>query len=189
MSEDLDDFNALAGRLLIATQGNAGAFYKTLVLVTEHSEEGGSVGYVLNKPFTSLQPKEIFKERDISCLGSNFQLMWGGPIDLTHGAVLHTDDYQTPGTHLLDNHLAITETQQILDDITTQSGPKNFLICVGKSTWAPGQLVEEIMDSSWIPIPFSFDLVFNSPTNKKWQDALATLNIDANLLAHKAGKA
>lgn len=190
MPETLDDFEALAGRLLIATQSDADQlFYKTLVLVTEHSAEAGTVGYVLNKPFLSLSPKEIFKDRDISFLGADFQLMWGGPVDLTHGAVLHTNDYQTAGTQILKNNLALTETQQILDDITTQTGPKHFLICVGKTTWAPGQLIEEIMDSMWVPIPYSFDLTFNTPVNKKWQEALATLNIDSNLLAHKAGKA
>lgn len=190
MPENSDDFNNLTGRLLIATLAGADSpFYKTLVLIAEHSAEVGSVGYVLNKPFTSLPLKEIFKERDTSNINSDFQLMWGGPVDLTHGAVLHTSDYNGTNTKLVTNNLALTETQQILDDIVNKTGPQNFLICVGKATWAPGQLAEEIMDCSWIAIPFSMQLVFDTPTNKKWQEALATLKIDSNLLAHKAGKA
>ena len=190
MSENLENLNHLAGQLLIATQCGAEHFFnRALVLVTEHSALTGAVGYVINKPFVSLKPKEIFKDRDISCLDPDFQLLWGGPIDLGHGMVLHPDSYKTQDTQVLDNHLALTETQQILDDISNQIGPDHFLILVGKSVWDAGQLEEEIMGHLWIPAPCSADLVFNTPCNKKWQEALATLNINANLLADKAGKA
>ena len=190
MSDNFNNIDHLSGQFLIATQSGAEHFFnKSLVLITEHSPLTGSVGYVLSKPFVSLNPKEIFKERDISFLNSDFQLLWGGPIDLGHGIVLHPDSYQTPETRLLENHLALTETQQILDDISAQAGPQQFLILVGKSVWDAGQLEEEIMGNLWIPAPCSTDLIFQTPHNKKWQEALATLNINANLLTDKAGKA
>ena len=190
MSEQPDNLKILTGRLLIATQDGAEHFFnKTLVLITQHAENTGAVGYVLNRPFNSLSPKEVFKHRDISRIDQNLQLMWGGPIDLGHGVVLHTNKYQTPDTVNLGQQLALTETQQILDDIAEQSGPEHFLILVGKATWAPGQLEEEIMNNMWIPIPVDYNLIFRTPDNKKWQEALATLNIDSNLLAIQPGKA
>ena len=190
MSENRDNLKDLAGRLLVATQGGSEHFFnKSLVLITEHTLATGSVGYVLNRPFGSLSPKEVFKHRDISQINQNLQLMWGGPIDLGHGVVLHTNEYQTPDTISLGNQLALTETQQILDDIAAQAGPEHFLILVGKATWAPGQLEEEIMNNMWIPIPVDTNLIFQIPDNKKWQEALATLNIDSNLLAIQPGKA
>ena len=117
------------------------------------------------------------------------QLMCGGPVDLKHGIVLHSDDYQVTDTKLLDNHLALTETQQILDDIANGKGPQHFLILIGKAAWEPGQLEEEFMANMWISTTSSFDLIFNTENEKKWQETLATLNIDANLLTAKAGKA
>ena len=190
MGNNLPSFDSFAGQLMIATQCEGGhLFYQSVVLITEHNLEIGSVGYIINHPFDTLSPKEIFRNRDITHLGNNFQLMRGGPVDMSHGAILHTDDYHTIDTHPLDNHLALTETQQILDDISNQEGPQHFLALVGKSVWEAGQLEEEIMNNMWIPIPFSFELIFKTPNNKKWQEALATLKIDANLLAHQAGKA
>ena len=137
----------------------------------------------------TLEPKEIFKDRNIDHLGPDFHLMRGGPVDLDHGTVLHTDDYHALDTHPLMHNLALTETQQVLDDIANRSGPQHFLALVGKAAWAPSQLEEEMMGNMWIPSPYSFDIMFNTPDNKKWQEALATLKIDANLLISQAGKA
>jgi len=187
---DLNNLTHLIGQFLIATQSGAEHFFsKTVVLITEHSPLTGAVGYVLNKPFVALSPKEIFKNRDTSFLAPDFRPLWGGPIDLGHGVILHTDSYTTQDTHLLENHLAITETQQVLDDLSARIGPDPFLILIGKSVWDAGQLEEEIMGNLWIPAPCSTDLIFNTPYNKKWQESLAILKIDANLLTDHAGKA
>ncbi len=190
MVKELPPFESLAGKLLISAQNDAGDFFnKSVILITEHSAEEGAVGYLLNRPMQNLVAQEVFKDRDISFLGSDFVIKNGGPVDVTHGAVLHSAEYKAIDSHTLFHNLAITETQQILDDISNQLGPQHFVVFIGKSAWAPGQLEEEIMGNMWIPAPYSFDLVFNVPDNKKWQEALATLNIDANLLANRAGKA
>jgi len=189
MVKELPPFESFAGQLLISAQNDAGDFFnKSVLLITEHSAEGGAVGYLLNRPMQNISVQEIFKDRDVSSLGV-LNLKNGGPVDVMHGAVLHTDEYKTMDSHMLSHNLALTETQQILDDIAQQCGPHHFLIFIGKSAWAPGQLEEEIMGNIWITAPYSFDIVFNVPDNKKWQEALATLKIDANLLANRAGKA
>ncbi|MBQ4472465.1 MAG: YqgE/AlgH family protein [Alphaproteobacteria bacterium] len=184
-------FQSFAGQFLIATQtDNNSLFGRCVVLITKHSKTNGAEGYIINKPLVSMSPAEVFKDRPFQFLGEDFHIYSGGPVDLDHGAVLHSTDYHALDTHQVLPDLALTETQQILDDISTQqSGPKHFIVMVGKSAWAPNQLEDEIMGNIWIPAPFSFDLMFHTPDNKKWQEALATLKIDANLLAQNAGKA
>ena len=190
MVKELPPFQSFAGQFIVATQNEMGQFFnKAVVLITKHTQDEGAEGYILNKPLTQLTPKEIFKERDISHLGKDFHLMRGGPVDLDRGAILHTNDYHALDTHPLDNHLALTETQQILDDISDQLGPSHFLALIGKAAWAPGQLEEEMMGNMWILAPYSFDIVFNTADEKKWQETLATLKIDTNLLTSNAGKA
>lgn len=190
MVKTLPPFQSFAGQFMISAQNEAGQFFnRAVVLITKHTEKDGAEGYIINQPFTSLSPQEIFKKRPIEHLGKDFHLMRGGPVDLGHGAILHTHDYHVLDTHPIHNNLAITETQQVLDDISNQVGPHHFLALVGKSVWAPGQLEEEIMGNMWIPAPFSFNIIFFTPDNKKWQEALATLKIDSNLLTNQAGKA
>ena len=183
-------FQSFAGQFLIATHAdNDSLFGHCVVLMTKHSKTQGAEGYIINKPLPAISPAEVFKERPFQFLGEDFHIYNGGPVDVGHGAVLHSTDYRALDTHPLLNDLALTETQQILDDICEQSGPKHFMVVVGKAAWAPGQLEDEIMGNMWIPAPFSFDLMFHTPDNKKWREALATLNIDANLLSDQAGKA
>ena len=158
-------------------------------MITKHNSEEGAEGYIINRPFPSIPVKDIFKERNVSFLGPDFHLMCGGPVDLRHGTVLHTKDYETQDTKKMDVPLAFTETEQILDDIAWRQGPEHFLVLIGKAVWDVGQLEEEFMANMWISIPFSMDLVFGIEDNKKWQEALATLKIDANLLSERAGKA
>ena len=190
MARTIPPFQSFAGQLMIFAQNEPGqVFDKSVVFITKHTQNEGAEGYIINQPLMTLSPKEIFKDRNIQHLGTDFHLMRGGPVDMDHGAVLHTDDYHALDTHPLIHHLAITETQQVLDDIADRIGPTNFMALVGKSVWAPSQLEEEIMGNMWIPAPFSFDIIFKTPDNKKWQEALATLKIDANLLTHQAGKA
>lgn len=190
MAKQLPPFESFAGKMLIAAQNEVGHFFdRSVILITEHTKETGATGYVINQPFYTLSPKEIFKQRNIQHLGSDFMLYRGGPVDLGHGCVLHTDTYRALDTELLLGGLALTETQQVLDDISDKTGPDPFLVLVGKSLWGPGQLEEEIMGNMWILAPLSLDLIFKIPDNKKWQEALATLNIDANRMANNAGRA
>ena len=190
MDRPLPPFQSFAGQFIVAVQNEAGQFFdRSVVLITKHTETDGAEGYIINQPFITLSPKEIFKDHDIQYLGKEFHLMRGGPVDMDHGAVLHSDEYRALDTKPLMNHLAITETQQALDDIADRSGPEHFLVLVGKAAWAPGLLEEELMGNMWIPAPFSFDVVFNIPNEKKWQEALATLKIDSNLMTSQAGKA
>ena len=190
MVRTLPPFQSLQGQLIISAQNEAGQFFnKSVILITKHTEQGGATGFVLNHPLTHLTPREVFKERDISCLGDDFHIYQGGPVDLGHGAVLHTDDYHALDSQDLFHHLLLTETQQVLDDISEGTGPKDFIVFVGKSVWERGQLEEELMGNMWILAPLHLDLIFHTPDNKKWQEALATLGIDANLLISEAGKA
>ncbi len=189
MANPLPPFRSFAGELLVSAQNETGRFFdKTLILITKHTESGAE-GFVLNHPLQTLTPKEVFKHRDISFLGADFHIYRGGPVELGRGSVLHTDDYHALDTMPLPNGLAFTQTQQILDDISLRAGPEHFLALVGKCAWEKGQLEDELMGNVWIPVPFSRTLIFATEDNKKWQNALATLNIDINLLANDAGRA
>ena len=183
-------FISLTGKLLIATQNSTDSMFgHSIVLITHHTQTDGAVGYILNKPLQSLSPAEVFKDRPFDFLGPDFCVKRGGPMDLGHGAVLHSAEYQALDTQPLFDNVALTETQQILDDISDQIGPKYFMILIGKAAWAPAQLEDEIMANMWIQTDPSFDLIFKTPDNKKWQESLATLKIDAKYLAFNAGKA
>jgi len=183
------DCENLQGKLLVAIQTELGDFFHhSLVLLTTHTTDFAE-GLVLNKPLRSTVQQAILKQLDITPKLDITTIWQGGPVDLTHGSIIHTPEYQTQDTVMITEGIALTQTQQILQDIANQKAPEKFLFCVGHAAWQAHQLEEEIMGNIWIPVPADPDLIFETPHEKKWQDALATLHIDTTRLSLAAGKA
>ena len=49
---------------------------------------------------------------------------------------------------------------------------------LGYAGWGAGQLESEMKQGSWIPVDLDYSLVFETPIDKRWEAALATLGID-----------
>jgi len=185
----LTSCESLQGKLLVAVQTEVGDFFHhSVVLLTAHTPDF-SEGLVINKPLASALQQDILDKLNIVPKLSVSTIFQGGPVDLTHGSILHSAEYQTPDTVMITDDIALTQTQQILYDISNKKAPENFLFCVGHAVWQAHQLEEEIMGNIWIPVSTTSNLVFGLSTEKKWQDALATLKIDANRFSLIAGKA
>src|SRR2546429_9806090 len=78
--------DSLKGQLLIATAGLLDPnFHRTVVLVTEHSEEG-AMGLVLNRP-AELAAAEAAPQLE-SLVGPEEPVFVGGPVESQAGVVL-----------------------------------------------------------------------------------------------------
>lgn len=180
-------FSSLQGQLLISMQTEPGEFFhQSVVLLTAHTKDYAE-GLVINHPLPVSIRRNILDQMDLRLdINTMYQ---GGPIDLTHGSILHTVEYQTKDTEFITDDIALTQTQQILQDIAINHPPKKFLFCVGHAAWKANQLEEELMGNIWIPVLANASILFDTPNEKKWQSALATLKIDATRLSMVAGKA
>jgi len=54
---------------------------------------------------------------------------------------------------------------------------------------APGQLRDEINQNAWLTCDASHDLVFDRPSDDKWDAALASIGVSPELLSGTAGSA
>lgn len=149
------------------------------------------MGIILNQP-SNLTIRELL---NIPVAGNvdesldDLKIHTGGPIDKDHGFILHDSDYQYDATIKVADHLYLTSTTNILDDIAQGAGPQNKLIVLGYAGWAPGQLEQEISDNSWLTTPFEHQLVFSTPAERQWLYAGKLLGIDLNLLSVQPGHA
>ena len=185
----LTSCDSLQGKLLVAVQTEPGDFfYHSVVLLTAHTPDFAE-GLVINKPLQPTVQQDILDKLNITPKLVVSTIFQGGPVDLTHGSILHSMEYQTPDTVMITDDIALTQTQQILFDIANDKAPEQFLFCVGHAAWQAHQLEEEIMGNIWIPVPAKAELVLGLTPEKKWQDVLATLQIDANRFSSVAGKA
>lgn len=187
-------FQSLKGQLLVAMPGiDDLRFNKTVIYIYEHSLEFGAHGLVINKPANKMSFNDILTQLKIDTIDTSKthvpQILLGGPDQITHGFILHSDDYFRPETCFIENNIALTSTQDILEDIAAGNGPNQSLIALGCASWIRGQLEDEIMSNVWLTVPADPHLLFQTPFSNRWEKAIEGLGINHFYLTNISGKA
>jgi putative transcriptional regulator len=65
----------------------------------------------------------------------------------------------------------------------------NALFALGYCGWSPGQVENEIKHNGWLTVPFSRELLFETPIEERYEAALAHLGITRASLSGVAGNA
>jgi putative transcriptional regulator len=183
---------SLAGQFLVAMpQMLDPRFARSVIYLCAHSEEGGAMGLVINKPLGSLTMGELFAQLDIvpSSIVDARPVHFGGPVEAGRGFVLHTADYNEDATLVVDGNIAVTATLEILRAIGKGGGPRQSLFALGYAGWAPGQLDAEIQANGWLSVAADDGIIFDPDHDRKWRRALAKLGIDLSMLSTEAGHA
>ena len=166
---------SLAGRVLVATEAiRDPRFARTVIYLMRHSEEG-ALGLVINVPMG-----EIPFERALKPLGleappgsGDLQVYYGGPVEPGQGFILHTPDWKSDGTTVVNEHFAFTQDPKILESMARGTGPRRALFFLGYAGWAPGQLDAELTTGSWAVAAADERLVFETDPVQKWIEAMA----------------
>jgi putative transcriptional regulator len=166
-------------------------FARSVVYICAHSDEAGAMGLVVNKVLGSLTLGELFAQLEIASSGpaTSRPVHFGGPVDAGRGFVLHTTDYNEDATLVVNEHIALTATLDILRAIAQGSGPRESLFALGYAGWAPGQLDAEIQANGWLSVAADDAIVFDPDHDGKWRRALGKLGIDLSMLSTDAGHA
>lgn len=90
---------------------------------------------------------------------------------------------------VVDDHVALTATVDVLRAMAEGRGPRNALLALGYAGWGAGQLDDELLANSWLTVPADNDLLFGVELESKWERALGKLGIRASLLSGEAGHA
>ena len=147
--------NSLQGHMLIATPELVDPnFFRSVVLIVQHSEEG-ALGLIINRP-TETPLAEIWPQLSDEPCEADDILFGGGPCEGPLMAI-HTD----PGhaqIDVLDGVCFSAEPTAAEWLIETEHRPRRFY--VGCSGWAPGQLEGELATGSWITMPAKPTYIF-----------------------------
>lgn len=182
----------LTGKLLIAMPGMGDPrFEKSVIYLCAHSPDG-SMGLIVNKPAPGIQMNDLLEQLSIP-RGAGSQgvvVHFGGPVEHGRGFVLHSADYATNESTLrVDDRFGMTATLDILQDISSGSGPDQRILALGYSGWGPGQLEDEIHRNGWLTCDAAPEIVFARDNAGKWAAALKSLGVDPLSLSAAAGRA
>ncbi len=182
---------SLVDRCLIATPAiKDPIFASSLVYMCEHSESG-SMGLVINHE-TSQILDDVFQQLDIQCENDtikNQPVYVGGPVQLEQGFVLHSNAGHWQNSVEVSNGIHLTSSLDILQAVANGKGPQDYLVIMGFSGWASGQLESELQQNSWLTAACNADLLFHQKPEDKWQVAFDTLGFDINMLSPVSGNA
>ena len=185
------DYSNLTNQFLIAMPSLADPnFHHTVTYICAHNEEG-AMGIVINRPLGFMfsdvieQMELKTKQDDVN----DIPVYNGGPVQVDRGFVLHDMDEEWDSSLRISDDIGMTTSRDILEAIALGNGPKHALIALGYAGWEAGQLEEEIRANSWINVPATPALVFDTPFERRWANAADTLGIDLSRISPDAGHA
>ena len=183
--------SSLSGQLLIAMPSMQDTrFEHSVIFVCAHSADG-AMGLIVNKPFSAITFPGLLEQLGVSEYGGTkrIDVQLGGPVEVSRGFVLHSQDYIRDESLVIDKDVALTATLDILRAIADDCGPRHCLLALGYAGWGPGQLDMEILNNGWLNVEADEDLVFGEDLDAKWAQAMNKLGIDPRMLSDNAGHA
>ncbi|MGC4027027.1 MAG: YqgE/AlgH family protein [Mesorhizobium sp.] len=187
----------LDDQFLIAMPGmKDDRFARSVIYMCAHSEEG-AMGIIVNQAQQMMFPDllvqlGLLKDEEAIRLPSSardFVIRNGGPVDRSRGFVLHSDDYVVESSLPISEQICLTATVDILRAISVGRGPRRALMALGYSSWAPGQLENEIAENGWLTCPAETEMLFDQDIERKYDRLMASMGVDPSRLSQFAGHA
>ena len=186
---------SLRGRMLVAMPDMEDPFFhQSLVLVCEHDEEHGALGFVLNHPI-NLTVGDLLRSMGMKPgerAHPQRPVFVGGPMQQTRGFGLFLPagpKDALPGAHEMENGMQVTTSQQLLRRCAEGTEPQNLLLLLGYAGWGEGQLEHELQSGRWWEVGADSEIVFQVPPRDRWGQAVAQMNIDHTAIAPGSGHA
>ncbi|MFN7096195.1 MAG: YqgE/AlgH family protein [Gammaproteobacteria bacterium] len=187
-----DEFNSLQNHFLIAMPLlNDFNFAHAVVYVCAHSADG-AMGIVVNRPIIDVNLGEVMTQMEIDVkndLIKNLPVFLGGPIQPERGFIIHRPNEPWQSTLITSPELAVTSSQDILHALANGKGPTDFIVILGYAGWGSGQLEEEVANNYWLTTPCDADILFKTPSDKRWGAAAALLGFDISNISSETGHA
>ena len=172
--------SSLKGFLLIASPKlRDPSFYKSVVLIIRH-EEDGAVGLVLNRPSNTALSEIWDRLSDTSCQSEELLQLGGpveGPLMAVHARPMLSDSDVVEGVYFS------AEQEKLEQLVARPEGPARFFI--GYAGWTAGQLEDELEQGAWATLRATPETIFG-PAEDAWEQLtkqstalgiLAALNI------------
>lgn len=172
----------LAGHFLIAeTDLQDPNFFRTVVLIIQHNEEG-AFGLVVNRA-SEVTVGDVIEEASPSPIAA-LPVYVGGPVQQNYVFVLHNgvpERYRSDYSDEVSNGVIFEPSfQHILDYANSEDyreppegSTPTIRVFAGYSGWGPGQLESELEQDAWFIHPAQGDVVFEEDAQDGWKAALS----------------
>ncbi|MES2881028.1 MAG: YqgE/AlgH family protein [Bacteroidota bacterium] len=153
-------------------------FMRTVVLLTEHREDG-TIGFVLNRQYENTLD-ELLPEVE----GHQLPVYYGGPVQMNTIHFLHR--YPTEiagGIEVMKGVYWGGDFDAVVNLINSGAAdPEKIRFYIGYSGWSAGQLDTEMEEKTWLTVTAAKPLVFHANAEEIWKDSLKHMGGDYEMM-------
>lgn len=181
----MSDFQVEKGDIILAEPFMENPHFKDgVILITDHSEENGTVGFIINKTL-KLKMNEVVEDFP----EINLDLLYGGPVQTDTLHYIHTyGDVLDESVHIMKNLYWGGDFRQlkalIRQNVIQAQGIRFYL---GYSGWSAGQLEEEFDEGTWMQSKLDLNYLFKTRLKKVWPKAMADKGDEFTVIAKMPG--
>ena len=165
-------------------------FNETVTYLCKHDAEG-AFGIVINRP-SDLSLAEMLGQLAMELKDRSLAekpVVHGGPVEPQRGFVLHRSADAFEATLAIGTEVKLTSSPDILAALGRGDGPEPVLVALGYAGWDRGQLEAELANNTWLTVPASSAIIFDTPFEQRWTAALGLPGVDIQRITEYAGHA
>ncbi len=160
-------------------------FSRSVVLLCDYLPEG-AFGLVLNRPTESPASMMVTLEPPVTA-ANNLLLGAGGPVEPDRGWILTADEPVDADYRTLIDGLYLSTSPALLRRVLAARPAPRARVLAGYAGWGPGQLDDELEQSSWLMSEIALDIVFDVAPARMWETALRRIGADPAALQMSRG--
>lgn len=160
-------------------------FGRTVVLLCEYAPEG-AFGLVINRP-TEFPAASVVQLVPPVVAGNALPLWIGGPVEPERGWILLGEAREQDEARELAPGLFLSASPEVLRRVLEASMPPRARVIAGYAGWGPGQLDQELSESSWLMAEVDADFLFNTPPAELWEASIRRLGVEPSQLQQGHG--
>jgi putative transcriptional regulator len=179
---------SLRGHFLIAAKRlRDDNFYKTVVLMLEHSSQG-AMGLIINRPSSIRVSHALSGHFDLP--DTEDVVFCGGPVEPEALVILHDDSkFENDGPSVLPGLFvggSPASFEKVICEAAASDNMKHcFRVLSGYSGWGGGQLENEIARGDWLIHPACRELVFYDDPYSVYDVVLQRFYESSHILPHR----
>ncbi|MFD1951089.1 YqgE/AlgH family protein [Sphingomonas arantia] len=186
----MDHPRFLSGQMLLAMPGIGDPRFERAVVAMCSHDPDGALGIGVGRTIPEIRLHGLLAQVEIDVgVAPDVPVHVGGPVEPQRGFVLHGQDWGGQDTLHVGKRWALTGTLDVLRAIAAGRGPRQFVVALGYAGWTGGQLDMEMTRHGWFATPGTDALLFDTPTEGRWDGLFRAAGVDTRMLASEAGHA
>lgn len=160
-----------AGKCLVARPGLENTLFRNSVVFLYEHNPGSVSGVILNKK-SQYTTRDLFEHKQYSHIIKTEAVYQGGPVNTKAILLLHTNDWRSTNTMMLNKELSISSDNLMMEKFENLDIPLFYRFFGGAAVWHESQLKSEIKQNQWLITELSTAQIFDYTGGTQWDIAV-----------------